>query len=199
VRASGSDFFGITLPLIRPGLFCRGAPLCSSGASPNWARPLAVCDYSRVTPVQIFNGLKGVESSAEPYALTFIMLCMSVLAYTLGKIIFGGKAYEMYAKASRAGGRGPPEQAVQALLAMGAFAIVLGAGAAAAHRRGGSRPWARGRDRGTRACCRGRSTLSHFPAGPGERLGEFIDQQLTPAGVVAPLPLTWGSGSSSDT
>ncbi|MGQ0629230.1 MAG: ABC transporter permease [Phycisphaerales bacterium] len=95
-------FFRITLPLIRPGLFAGGT-IGFIWSFTELGTPLAF-DYARVTPVQIFNGLKGVETSAEPYVLTFIMLVAAISMYALGKLVLGGKAYEMYAKASRAGG-----------------------------------------------------------------------------------------------
>ena len=57
-----------------------------------------------VTPVQIFYGLKEVESSARPYALTVVLLTIAIGMYVLGKAVFGRKGYAMYSKASRAGG-----------------------------------------------------------------------------------------------
>jgi iron(III) transport system permease protein len=64
-------------------------------------------DYYEVTPVQIFNGLKEVESSAKPYALTAVMLTAAIGIYFVGKTVFGGKAYAMYSKASRAAAEKP--------------------------------------------------------------------------------------------
>ena len=95
-------FFTITLPLIRPGLFAGGT-IVFIWSLTELGTPL-VFDYNRVTPVQIFLGLKEVESSAQPYALTFLMLVMAVAMYALGKLAFGGRAYAMYSKASRAAG-----------------------------------------------------------------------------------------------
>ncbi|HWB19955.1 MAG TPA: ABC transporter permease subunit, partial [Phycisphaerales bacterium] len=57
-------------------------------------------DYQVVTPVQIFNGLKEMETSKTPYALTAVMLAMAIGAYVLGKVVLGGRGYAMYAKAS---------------------------------------------------------------------------------------------------
>jgi len=114
-------FFSITLPLIRPGLFAGGT-IVFIWSFTELGTPLAF-DYSRVTPVQIFNGLKGVESSAEPYALTFVMLVSALLVYVVGKVIFGGRAHEMYSKASRAGGE-TPLTGFGALAAVAAFTLV---------------------------------------------------------------------------
>lgn len=95
-------FFRITLPLIRPGLFA-GATIVFIFAFTEVGTPL-VFDYSQVTPVQIFVRLKAVESSAEPYALTVVMLSAALLIYGLGKFVFGRAGYAMYSKAARAGG-----------------------------------------------------------------------------------------------
>jgi iron(III) transport system permease protein len=114
-------FFTITLPLIRPGLFAGGT-IVFIWAFTELGTPL-MFDFYDVTPVQIFNGLKEVESSAQPYALTLVMLSVAVALYAIGKGVFGRKGYAMYSKASRAGG----EKALagtRAWLATGAFALV---------------------------------------------------------------------------
>jgi iron(III) transport system permease protein len=98
-------FLRITLPLVRPGLFA-GATIVFIWSFTELGTPL-MFDYYEVTPVQIFNGLKEVETSARPYALTAVMLCAAVGIYVLGKIVFGGKAYAMYSKASRASAEKP--------------------------------------------------------------------------------------------
>jgi len=91
-------FFGIVLPLIRPGLFA-GATIVFIWSFTELGTPL-MFDYQVVTPVQIFNGIKEMAVSKQPYALTAIMLFIAVMSYVLGKMVFGGKAYAMYAKAS---------------------------------------------------------------------------------------------------
>ncbi len=115
-------FFSITLPLIRPGLFA-GATIVFIWSFTELGTPL-MFDYYTATPVQIFWGLKEVETSPEPYALTLLLLLVAVSTYVLGRMVFGGKAYAMYAKASRAGGEivlsGAP-----AILATLAFGTVL--------------------------------------------------------------------------
>lgn len=92
--------FQITLPLIRPGLFA-GSTIVFIWSFTELGTPL-MFDFYRVTPVQIYNGLKEVENSAAPYALTIILLACSILFYILGKSVFGRKGYAMYSKASRA-------------------------------------------------------------------------------------------------
>ena len=93
-------FFKITLPLIRPGLFAGGT-IVFIWSFTELGTPL-MFDYYAVTPVQIFNGIKEVTGSAEPYALTVVMLAASVLLYVVGKFLFGGRAYAMQTRAARA-------------------------------------------------------------------------------------------------
>lgn len=115
-------FFLVVLPLIRPGLFA-GATIVFIWSLTELGTPLAF-DYNKVTPVQVFNGLKEVETSATPYALTVVMLALAIVIYALGRKVFGGRAYAMYAKASRASS----EQALRGLpawLVTSAFALVI--------------------------------------------------------------------------
>nr|HRJ51045.1 ABC transporter permease subunit [Phycisphaerales bacterium] len=94
-------FFSITVPLIRPGIFAGGT-IVFIWSFTELGTPL-MFDYSMVAPVQIFYGLKEVETSAQPYALTVVLLAMAVTMYAIGKLVFGRRGYAMYAKASRAG------------------------------------------------------------------------------------------------
>ncbi|MCI0364387.1 MAG: iron ABC transporter permease, partial [Phycisphaerales bacterium] len=91
-------FFGVVLPLIRPGLFA-GATIVFIWSFTELGTPL-MFDYQVVTPVQIFNGIKEMATSKTPYALTAVMLLSAVLLYVMGKMVFGGRAYAMYSKAS---------------------------------------------------------------------------------------------------
>ena len=115
-------FFLVVLPLIRPGLFA-GATIVFIWSLTELGTPLAF-DYNNVTPVQVFNGLKEVETSATPYALTVVMLALAIVIYALGRKVFGGRAYAMYAKASRASS----EQTLRGLpgyLVTSAFTLVI--------------------------------------------------------------------------
>ncbi len=114
-------FFRITLPLIRPGLFA-GATIVFIWSFTELGTPL-MFDYYAVTPVQIFNGIKEVNTSPVPYALTVVMLVTAVTLYTLGRVAFGGKGHAMYSKASRAGGE-VELAGWKGLAACGAFALV---------------------------------------------------------------------------
>ncbi len=90
----------ITLPLARSGIFAGGT-LVFIWAFTELGTPL-IFDFYAVTPVQIFYGLKEVQNSAKPYALTAVLLVVAVALYAIGKWVLGGRAYPMYAKASRA-------------------------------------------------------------------------------------------------
>ena len=93
-------FRKITLPLIRPGLFAGGT-IVFIWAFTELGVPL-IFDYSRVTSVQIYYGIKDIGGSPFPYALVAAMLMGSVLIYAVGKGIFGRSSYAMMAKATHA-------------------------------------------------------------------------------------------------
>jgi iron(III) transport system permease protein len=59
-------------------------------------------EFRNVTPVQIFDGLKQMETSAEPFALTVVMLGTAVLLYLTGRILPGVRGGGASVKASRA-------------------------------------------------------------------------------------------------
>jgi iron(III) transport system permease protein len=116
-------FKDVVLPLIRPGLFA-GATIVFIWSFTELGTPL-MFNYQDVTPVQIFNGIKEMAASKQPYALTAVLLLCAVGFYVLGKLVFGGKAYAMYAKASI---QSKPTRLVggKGLAALMAFAVVIG-------------------------------------------------------------------------
>lgn len=95
-------FFKITLPLIKPGLFAGGT-IVFIWAFTDLGVPL-IFDYSRVTSVQIFYGLKDIGGNPFPYALVAVMLASSVAFYGIGKGLFGRDSHAMMAKATHSGG-----------------------------------------------------------------------------------------------
>ncbi|MCZ6673978.1 MAG: iron ABC transporter permease [Verrucomicrobia bacterium] len=97
-----NKFRKITLPLIRPGLFAGGT-IVFIWAFTELGVPL-IFDYSRVTSVQIYYGIKDIGGSPFPYALVAAMLMGSILIYALGKGIFGRTSYAMMAKATHSSG-----------------------------------------------------------------------------------------------
>jgi iron(III) transport system permease protein len=95
-------FWKITLPLIHPGLFA-GSTIVFIWVFTELGTPL-VFDYSQVTSVQIFYGLKDIGGNPFPYTLVAVMLAASILIYAVGKGIFGRTGNAMMAKATTAGG-----------------------------------------------------------------------------------------------
>lgn len=95
-------FRKITLPLITPGLFAGGT-IVFIWSFTDLGVPL-IFDYARVTPVQIFHGLKDIGGNPFPFALVAIMLAASVAIYALGKGLFGRQSHAMMAKATHSGG-----------------------------------------------------------------------------------------------
>ena len=114
-------FRRITLPLIRPGVFAGGT-IVFIWSFTELGTPLML-EFAKTTPVQIFNGIKEMEASRQPYALTTVMLAASIGCYVLGRLVLGGKGHAMLAKAS-AGAAARQLTGARAALAAGLFALV---------------------------------------------------------------------------
>jgi iron(III) transport system permease protein len=115
-------FFKITLPLMRPGLFA-GCTIVFIWAFTELGVPL-IFDYSRLTSVQIFFGIKDIGGNPFPYALVSVMLFFSILFYAIGKGLFGRHTFSMMAKAGHAGGAKKPGILGQAIC-VGIFGSVV--------------------------------------------------------------------------
>ena len=116
-------FRRVTLPLMMPGLFAGGT-IIFIWAFTELGVPL-MFDYTRVTPVQIFRGLKELSGNPFPYALVVVTLVFSTLVYALSKWALGGKAFAMLPKATRAASTRSPG-GWKGLLCTGAFVTVIG-------------------------------------------------------------------------
>lgn len=90
----------VTLPMIAPGLFA-GCTLVFIGAFTELGTPL-IMNVSRCAAVQVYDELKEISSSPFPYALVTVVLCASVSLYALTRLLFGGRAHAVFAKASSA-------------------------------------------------------------------------------------------------
>jgi iron(III) transport system permease protein len=99
-------FRRITLPLIMPGLFAGGT-IVFIWAFTELGVPL-MFDYTRVTPVQIFHGIREIAGNPFPYALVVITLFSSALLYLVSKLAFGRTSHAMMAKATTSGGARAP-------------------------------------------------------------------------------------------
>jgi len=98
-------FRKITLPLIMPGFFAGGI-IVFIWAFTELGVPL-MFDFSRVTSVQIFSGIKDIGGNPFPFALVAVMLISTVLLYALSKATIGRSSHAMMAKATSQGGPRP--------------------------------------------------------------------------------------------
>ncbi len=80
-------FWKITLPLAMPGVFA-GASVVFIWAFTELGVPL-VFDFARVAPVQIYDGIKGLDKNPIPYALTAILLVAAALVFAFSKLVMG--------------------------------------------------------------------------------------------------------------
>ncbi|MBR7143443.1 MAG: iron ABC transporter permease [Lentisphaeria bacterium] len=81
-------FFKVTLPLIRPGILAGGS-LVLIWSFTELGTPL-MFGFTRVTPVQVFDGLSELESNPMPYALVLVMMIAASLLYLAGRLLAGG-------------------------------------------------------------------------------------------------------------
>ena len=117
-------FFKITLPLIAPGVFAGGT-IVFIWAFTELGVPL-IFDYTRVTSVQIFYGIKDIGNNPFPYALVAVMLVATMLLYVLSRVLFGRKVQDLTMMA-KATSRGGPRRVTgrAAWLCAGAFGVVI--------------------------------------------------------------------------
>lgn len=81
-------FMQITLPLTMPGLFA-GCTLSFIWAFTELGVPL-IFDFSRITSVQIFDGIKDLSSNNPfPYALVVVVMAITTLVFLIGKVAVG--------------------------------------------------------------------------------------------------------------
>jgi iron(III) transport system permease protein len=83
-----------------PGLFAGGT-IVFIFAFTELGVPL-IFDLSRVTPVQIFYGIKEIAGNPFPFALAAVMLGSTALLYALSQILFGRASHAMVPKAATA-------------------------------------------------------------------------------------------------
>lgn len=97
----------VTLPLIAPGVFAGGT-IVFIWAFTELGVPL-IFDYTRLTSVQIFYGIRDIGSNPFPYALVAVMLAATLLLYVTSRLAFGrrGDNLAMISKATTRGGPRP--------------------------------------------------------------------------------------------
>ncbi|MHC5007882.1 MAG: ABC transporter permease, partial [Planctomycetota bacterium] len=115
-------FTGIVGPLMRPGLFA-GTTIVFIWSLTELGTPL-MFNYEQVTPVQIFNGIKAMAVSRQPFALTVVMLVAAAGCYVLGRLVFGGRPAAMSGRAAIQSVP-TPLRSWRGLLAAGALSAVI--------------------------------------------------------------------------
>lgn len=90
-------FRRVVLPLILPGVFA-GSTIVFIWSFTELGTPL-MFDYTTVAPVQIFWGIQEI-GSPRPFALVVVVLAISALLYTLGKLTLGRRSYAATTRAS---------------------------------------------------------------------------------------------------
>jgi iron(III) transport system permease protein len=88
--------FKITLPLVFPSLF-GATTIVFIWALTELGVPL-MCDYTRITSVQIFNGANDIGRSPLVYALVVTLLFVTTALYISAKMTFGRPAFSMESK-----------------------------------------------------------------------------------------------------
>ncbi|MSR69846.1 MAG: iron ABC transporter permease [Phycisphaerales bacterium] len=91
-------FLRITLPMVRPGFFA-GATIVFVWSFTELGTPL-MFGFRTITSVQIFDGLKEIESSRQPYALTVVMFVIATSIYLIGRFTLGRSRGTASTKAS---------------------------------------------------------------------------------------------------
>jgi iron(III) transport system permease protein len=182
-------FLKITLPLIMPGLFAGGT-IVFIWAFTELGVPL-IFDYTRVTPVQIFYGIKEIAGNNPfPYALVVVTLVSTALLYLASKLAFGRADFAMTSKATIAGGARPAGFFAGALCtlffaAITALALLPHAGVVLVSFAG---DW-------YQTVLPSGWTLDHYRAGLGHSLTvPSIINSLKYAGISAALDLVFGVG-----
>lgn len=91
-------FFYVTLPLTLPGLFA-GSTIAFIWAFTELGVPL-IFDFTRITSVQIFDGIKDLGASPFPYALVAVVLIITTVIFLTGKKLMGNQDLSSSGRAS---------------------------------------------------------------------------------------------------
>ncbi len=91
-------FRRVILPLTMPGIFAGGT-IVFIWSFTELGVPL-IFDYTRVTPVQIFDGIKDISDNPIPYALVVVLLISTTLLYAASKITLGRSNFSMNTRAT---------------------------------------------------------------------------------------------------
>jgi len=94
----GKGFFLVTLPMALPGLFA-GCTVAFIWGFTELGVPL-VFDFTRITSVQIFDGIKDLGKSPFPYALVAVVLTLTATLFFASKRLLGGDDLSSSGRAS---------------------------------------------------------------------------------------------------
>jgi iron(III) transport system permease protein len=86
----------VTLPLIMPSVFAAVTIIFIWGLT-ELGVPL-MCDYTRITSVQIFSGLKDIGRNPFVYALVVVVLFATASLYAVARLTFGRTAFAIATK-----------------------------------------------------------------------------------------------------
>jgi len=91
-------FLRVTFPLTMPGIFA-GATIVFIWSFTELGVPL-IFDFTRITSVQIFHGIKDLSGNPFPYALVTVTLFTSFLLFAISRRFFGGENFSTSGRAS---------------------------------------------------------------------------------------------------
>ena len=114
-------FRRITFPLIMPGLFAGGT-VVFIWAFTELGVPL-MFDFTKITSVQIFNGIKDLGGNPIPFALVTVMLGTTIALYATSKFLLRGSHHAMLAKSTTLGGP-RPARGFKGILCIATFGLV---------------------------------------------------------------------------
>jgi iron(III) transport system permease protein len=116
-------FRRVTLPLMMPGVFAGGS-IVFIWAFTELGTPL-MFNFSRILPVQIFNGMKELAGNGMPFALVVVMLAAAAGMYWLTRFLLGRAPVAMAGRATV--GRAPRRvSGVKGWACAGLFGAVVG-------------------------------------------------------------------------
>ena len=94
-------FYGITLPLIIPGLF-GGAFIVFIGSLADLGTPL-IFNYTRCIPVQIFDGISDMNTNPIGFTLVIFILFLTSTLFITSRILLPHNLYETSSRGSHTG------------------------------------------------------------------------------------------------
>jgi len=116
-------FFFITLPMALPGLFA-GCTVAFIWGFTELGVPL-IFDFTRITSVQIFDGIKDLGKSPFPYALVAVVLSVTTTLFFVSKRLIGNTDLSTSGRASVGRREARPLQGIAMRGCVALFAIVI--------------------------------------------------------------------------